>query len=48
MSLEEKIVSAVETYLASFEKKDLDSIVSLFTEDAWIEDPVGANRKVRH
>ena len=48
MSLEEKIISAVETYLASFEKKDLDSIVNLFTEDAWIEDPVGTDRKVGH
>lgn len=48
MSLEEKIVSAVETYLASFEKKDLDSIVNLFTEDAWIEDPVGTDKKVGH
>ena len=48
MSLEEKIVSAVETYLASFEEKDLDSIISLFTEDTWIEDPVGADRKVGH
>jgi steroid delta-isomerase len=48
MSLEDKIVSAVETYVASFETKDLDTIVGLFAEDAWIEDPVGTGRKVGH
>jgi steroid delta-isomerase len=46
MSLEEKIVAAIETYVASFEKKELDTIVDLFAEDAWIEDPVGSERKV--
>lgn len=45
MSLEDKIVSAVNTYLASFGKKDLDGIVNLFADDAWIEDPVGTPRK---
>jgi steroid delta-isomerase len=48
MSLEDKIVSAVETCVASFEKKDLDTIVGLFAEDAWIEDPVGTDKKVGH
>jgi len=48
MSLEEKIVAAIETYVASFEKKELDTIVDLFAEDAWIEDPVGSERKVGH
>ncbi len=46
MSLEDKIVTAIETYVASFEKKELDTIVDLFAEDAWIEDPVGSERKV--
>ena len=46
MSLEDKIVTAIETYVASFEKKELDTIVDLFVEDAWIEDPVGSERKV--
>ncbi len=46
MSLEENIVAAIETYVASFEKKELDTIVDLFAEDAWIEDPVGSERKV--
>ena len=46
MSFEEKIVAAIETYVASFEKKELDTIVDLFAEDAWIEDPVGSERKV--
>jgi steroid delta-isomerase len=48
MSLEDKIVSAVETCVASFEKKDLDTIVGLFAEDAWIEDPAGTDKKVGH
>ncbi|OEY65968.1 nuclear transport factor 2 family protein [Marinobacter sp. X15-166B] len=46
MSLEEKIVSAVHTYLASFERKDLDAIIDLYADDCWIEDPVGSDRKV--
>lgn len=46
MSLEEKIISAVNTYIASFEKKDLDSIMNLYANDCWIEDPVGTEKKV--
>jgi len=46
MSLTEKIVSAVNTYLESFGEKDLDGIMSVFADDCWIEDPVGSERKV--
>ncbi len=46
MSLEKKIISAVNTYLASFEKKDIESILNLFSDEAWIEDPIGTERKV--
>ncbi len=46
MSLAEKITSAVRTYLSSFEKKDLDGILSVFADDCWIEDPVGSERRV--
>lgn len=45
MSLEEKMIAAVESYLAAFEKKDLESIISLYADDCWIEDPVGTERK---
>jgi len=46
MSLTDKITSAVQTYLASFEKGDLDAIMSIYADDCWIEDPVGSERKV--
>lgn len=46
MSLTEKITEAVHTYLSSFEKKDVDGILSVFADDCWIEDPVGSERKV--
>lgn len=46
MHLEEKIVAAINTYLASFGRKDLEAILDLFTDDAWVEDPVGTPRKV--
>ncbi|MBT4521116.1 MAG: SnoaL-like domain-containing protein [Halieaceae bacterium] len=46
MTLEEKIVSSINTYLDSFEKKDLDAIIDLYADDCWIEDPVGTEKKV--
>jgi steroid delta-isomerase len=46
MSLTEKITDAVNTYISSFEKRDLDAIMSLYADDCWIEDPVGTERKV--
>ncbi|HPG24804.1 MAG: nuclear transport factor 2 family protein [Spirochaetaceae bacterium] len=46
MTLTEKITKAVHKYLSSFEKKDLDGIMSIYAEDCWIEDPVGSERKV--
>lgn len=36
------MTQAVETYIASYCKGDLDGIVSIFAEDATVEDPVGA------
>ena len=46
MSLSEQITEAVQTYLASLEKGDLEGLMSLFADDCWIEDPVGSERKV--
>ena len=48
MSLEKKIISAVNTYLASFEKKDLEAIINLYAEDCWVEDPIGSEKKIGH
>lgn len=48
MSLEQKIISVVNTYLESFGKKDLDAIMNLYAENCWIEDPVGTDRKIGH
>lgn len=46
MSLEEKMVSACETYVSSLGAKNLDAIMDLYTDDAWIEDPVGTEKRV--
>jgi steroid delta-isomerase len=46
MSLTDKITKAVHKYLSSFEKKDLDGIMSIYADQCWIEDPVGSERKV--
>jgi steroid delta-isomerase len=34
----------VDAYCAAFSRRDRDAYVGLFTEDAWIEDPVGSPR----
>jgi steroid delta-isomerase len=46
VTLEDKIITAVNTYLESFEKKDLDAIINLYSDDCWIEDPVGTDKKI--
>ncbi len=46
MSLDELIIDAVNTYLSSFEKQDVDGILNVFADDCWIEDPIGSERKV--
>ncbi len=46
MTLTNEITRAVQTYLSSFEKGDLDAIMSIYADDCWIEDPVGSERKV--
>lgn len=40
------IRAAVEAYCTAFTRGDRDAYVALFTDDAWIEDPVGTPRHV--
>src|SRR5690242_13579310 len=40
------IRATVDAYTAAFTKGDRAAYVALFTEDAWIEDPVGTPRRV--
>ncbi|QJB68822.1 nuclear transport factor 2 family protein [Parasphingorhabdus halotolerans] len=44
VSIEDKI-KAVETYINSFSKQDVEAIVGLYADDATIEDPVGTPLK---
>ena len=44
VSTEDK-VKAVETYINSFSKPDVDAIVGLYADNATIEDPVGTPLK---
>jgi steroid delta-isomerase len=39
------IRSAVEAYTGAFSRRDRDGLLGLFTDDAWIEDPVGTPRR---
>ena len=45
MDLDAKIRNAINVYIDSFGKKDVDAIMELFTDNAWIEDPIGTPRK---
>jgi len=45
MSMQQKITSSINTYLDSFEQKNLDAIIDLFADDCWIEDPVGTEKR---
>lgn len=42
------IRDTVERYCAAFTARDRDAYVSLFSDDAWIEDPVGTPRRDGH
>ena len=44
VSVEDK-VKAVETYISSFSKPDVEAIVGLYADNATIEDPVGTPLK---
>lgn len=46
MPSEEHIKAAINTYINAFAKKDLEAILDLYADDAWVEDPVGTERKV--
>lgn len=41
MSLEDKIITAVNTYIGAFENKDLDAIMGIYADECSVEDPVG-------
>lgn len=45
MPTPEQIQAAVETYVRALNAADLDTIVSLYAEDALVEDPVGSSPK---
>ncbi len=45
MSLEEKIIAAVEGYIAGFSKADPAAIMALYADDCSVEDPVGSPLK---
>ena len=40
--------AAVETYVESYNRSDLDGVLSIFAEDATVEDPVGTPIKQGH
>jgi steroid Delta-isomerase len=42
------IRSTIEAYCAAFTAGDRDGYVGQFTDDAWIEDPVGSPRLLGH
>lgn len=46
MPTEAKLKAAMQQYIDGFRKKDANMLISLFAEDARIEDPVGGGRLV--
>ena len=48
MVTSEQMRAAVETYVASYNRSDLDGILSIYAEAATVEDPVGTPRKIGH
>src|SRR5690554_6706940 len=46
MPTEMKMKAAMQQYIDGFNKKDADVLISLFADDAKIEDPVGGGRIV--
>ena len=45
MPTPEQMQAAVETYVRALNAADLDTIISLYAEDALVEDPVGSSPK---
>lgn len=45
MPTPEQMIAAVEGYVAGFEAGDVEAIVSLFADNATVEDPVGTEPK---
>lgn len=45
MTLEEKIIAAVEGYIAGFSNADPKAIMALYADDCAVEDPVGSPLK---
>jgi steroid delta-isomerase len=48
MASREQIVAACDKYLAALSEGDVAGIMSLYSEDATVEDPVGSPLKVGH
>jgi steroid delta-isomerase len=42
----DRMVTAVETYVASYNRGDLDGICAIFAENASVEDPVGTPPRI--
>ena len=42
----ERMVAAVEAYVTSYNRADLDGVCAVFAEDAVVEDPVGTPPRV--
>ena len=46
MPTREELVATCERYVELVSAQDTEGIVALYAEDAWIEDPIGSERKV--
>ena len=44
----DRMVAAVEAYITSYNRADLDGVCAVFADDAVVEDPVGTPLKVGH
>ena len=46
MATRDEIRSVCDRYVAACSASDVAVVVSLFADDAWIEDPVGSERRI--
>jgi steroid delta-isomerase len=46
MATRDEIRAVCDRYVEACSASDVDAVVSLFADDAWVEDPVGSERRI--
>jgi steroid delta-isomerase len=46
MATRDEICAVCDRYVEACSASDVDAVVSLFADNAWVEDPVGSERRI--